>query len=107
MLMGKITRHEAGEFVTSGIYWNRKNWDLTAIGEEGGNLPTENEARYYYQLPLLLVMALAPLAGLAFILFLAVAVPVMVVYSVPSAIAGAIRRRRRTRGTFRPTEVQR
>jgi hypothetical protein len=69
MLKGKITRHEAGEFVTSGIYWNRKSWDLTAIGEEGGILPTENDSRYYYQLPLLLVMALAPLAGLAFILF--------------------------------------
>ena len=106
MLKGKITRHEAGEFVTGGIYLNRKSLDLTAIGEEGGSLPTENDA-HYYKLPLLLVMALAPLAGLAFILFLAVAVPVMVVYSVPSAIAAAIRRRRRTRGMFRPTGMHR
>lgn len=106
MLKGKITRHEAGEFVTGGIYLNRKSLDLTAIGEEGGSLPTENGAHYYYRLPLLLVMAMAPLAGLAFILFLAVAVPVMVVYSVPSAIAAAVRRRR-NRKTFRQAGMHR
>lgn len=108
MLMGKITRHQAGEFVTGGIYWNRKSWEFTAIGEEGGRLPTENDALYYYQLPLLLVMALAPFAGLAFILFLAAAAPVMLVYSIPSAIVAAVRRRRRVReSSFPPTGVRR
>ena len=105
MFLGKITRHEAGEFVDGGIYLNRKSWDLTAIPEEGGRLPAENG--HYYRLPLLMVMALAPIAGLAFILFLAVAVPVMVVYSVPSAILAAIRRRRRAKGTFRPAGMHR
>lgn len=105
MLKGKITRHEAGEFVTGGIYLNRKSLDLTAIGEEGGTLPAENDA-HYYKLPLLLVMALAPLAGLAFILFLAVAVPVTIIYSIPSAIAAAVRRRRNRR-TFRPAGMHR
>ena len=107
MLMGKITKHEAGDFVNGGIYWNRKSWDLTAIPEEGGCLPAEDDGRYYYRLPLLLVMALAPIAGLAFILFLAVAVPVMVVYSVPGAIVAAIRRRRRAKGTFRHAGMHR
>ena len=107
MLKRMVTRHEAGEFVPAGIYWSRKSWDLTPISEEGGYLPTENEARYYYRLPLLMVMALAPVAGLAFILFLAVAVPVMVVVSVPSAIVAAIRRRRRGKGTFTPAGMHR
>lgn len=101
MLMGKITKHRAGEFVPGGIYWNRKSWELTPIEEEGGRLPTENDATYYYQLPLLLVMALAPLAGLAFILFLATAVPVMIIYSAFAAIGRALHRVRRPPGTLR------
>lgn len=107
MFKERLTRHEAGEFVPGGIYWNRKSWDLTTISEEGGYLPTEHGEVIYYRLPLLLVMALAPLAGIAFVLFLAVAVPVMVIYSVPGAIAAAIRRRRRPKGTFRPAGMQR
>lgn len=101
MFRNRLTRHEAGEFVPGGIYWNRKSWDLTTISEDGGYLP-EDGATHYYRLPLLLVMALAPMAGLAFVLFLAVAVPVMLIYSIPGAIANAIRRRRRPKGTFRP-----
>ena len=102
MLKRMLTKHEAGEFVPGGIYWSKKSWDLTVISEEGGYLPNENGARTYYHLPLLAVILLSPLAGLAFILFLAVAVPVMVVVSVPSAILAAIRRRRRGKGSFTP-----
>ncbi len=107
MFKERFTKHEAGEFVPGGIYWNRKSWDLTTISEEGGYLPTDNGALFYYRLPLLLVMALAPMAGIAFVLFLAVAVPVMVVYSVPGAIVAAIRRRRGQKGTFRPAGMHR
>jgi hypothetical protein len=81
MFLGKITRHEAGEFVDGGIYLSRKSWDLTAIPEEGGRLPAENG--HYYRLPLLMVMALAPIAGLAFILF-SIAMPVMVICWCPA-----------------------
>ncbi len=107
MLMGKITRHQAGEFVTGGIYWNRKSWELTGIEGKGGRLPTENGALYYYRLPLLLVMALAPLSGLAFILFLVVAVPVMIVFAVGSAIVAVARRLRGTRGPLPPAGAHR
>lgn len=106
MFKNRLTRHEAGDFVPGGIYWNRKSWDLTTISEEGGYLPADNGATHYYRLPLLLVMALAPLAGLAFVLFLAVAVPVMLIYSVPGAIAAAIRRHR-TKGTLGPAGMHR
>ncbi len=101
MLKGLVTKHEAGEFVPGGIYWNKKSWDLTTISEEGGYLPAEGDGRPYYRLPVLAVILLAPLAGMAFVLFLAVAVPVMVIYSLPGAIAAAIRRRR-NKGSFRP-----
>ncbi len=107
MLKRMVTKHEAGEFVPGGIYWNKKSWDLTTISEEGGYLPNENGSRSYYRLPLLGVILLSPLAGLAFILFLAVAVPVMVVVSIPTAIAAAIRRRRRGKGSFTPAGMHR
>lgn len=107
MLMGMISKHQAGEFVPGGIYWSGKSWELSPIEGEGGRLPTENDALYYYRLPLLLVMALAPLAGLAFILFLVVAVPVMLIYSAASAIAALVRRLRRTRGPFPPAGAHR
>jgi hypothetical protein len=97
-----VTKHEAGEFVPGGIYWSKKGWDLTIISEEGGYLPDENGSRVFYRLPLLAVILLSPIAGMAFVLFLAVAVPVMVVVSVPSAILAAIRRRRRGKGSFTP-----
>jgi hypothetical protein len=96
MLMGRITKHKAGELVTGGIYLNRKSWELAAIGDEGGRLPAEDGAMHYYKLPLLLVMALAPFAGLAFVLFLVVAVPIMFVYSAPRAIGAAFHRVRRS-----------
>lgn len=107
MFKKMITKHEAGGFVPGGIYWNRKSWDLTTISEEGGYLPSDNGALFYYRLPLLLVMALAPMAGMAFVLFLAVAVPVMLVYSAPGAVMAAIRRRRARKGTFRPAGMHR
>ena len=107
MLKRMVTKHQAGEFVPGGIYWNRKSWDLTPVSEEGGYLSEESGSSTYYRLPLLAVILLSPLAGIAFVLFLAVAVPVMVVISVPSAIAAAIRRRRRGKGSFNPAEMHR
>ena len=106
MFRNMITRHEAGELVPGGIYLSRKGWDLTTVSEEGGYLPSEHGEKVFYKLPLLLVLALAPVAGIAFVLFLAVAVPVMVVISVPGAIVAAIKRRR-GRGSFRPAGMHR
>ncbi len=107
MLNKMVTKHRAGEFVPGGIYWSRKTWDLTQIPEEGAHLPAAEGDVCYYQLPLLLVMALGPVAGLAFILFLPVAVPLVILYSIPRAIAAAIRRRRAAKGGFRPAGMHR
>lgn len=102
-----VTRHSAGESVRGGIYWSRKTWDLTQIPEEGGTLPAADGATCYYRLPLPMVMMLGPIAGLAFILFLPVAVPLMVIYSTPKAISAALRRRRESKNKFRPAGMHR
>lgn len=107
MLSKMVTKHRAGEFVPGGIYWSRKTWDLTQVGDEGDYLPAGEGDVWYYRLPLLLVMVLGPMAGLAFILFLPIAVPVVVLYSAPKAIVAAIRRRREAKGKFRPAGMHR
>ncbi len=107
MLTRIVTRHKAGDVVPGGIYWNRKTWDLTPMPQEGGPLRASEGATDYYRLPLLLVMVLGPLAGIAFVLFLPLAVPIMVLYATPKAIAAAIHRRREAKNGLRPAELHR
>jgi len=54
----------------------------------------EGEGVTYYRLPLLLVIAVGPVIGLAFILFLPVAVPAVLIYGIGRRIALAMRGRR-------------
>jgi hypothetical protein len=102
MLNRLITRHKAGDVVPGGIYWNRRGWDLSLMGEEGGRLTTaDGDDNQFYRLPVLLVMLLSPVLGLAFVLFLIVAVPAMLIYSVPKAAIAAVHRRGGITGIFR------
>ena len=72
-------KHNAGEFVPAGTYWNKKAWELTQISEGGDYLPA-GDGVTYYRVPVLLVLALGPVAGLVFILFLPMAVPIVALY---------------------------
>ncbi len=91
-----IKKYRAGQFVPAGTYWSRKNWELLNIPEGGDYLPA-GEGVTYYRVPLLLVLALGPLAGLAFILFLPLAVPLVVLYTAPRVIARHIPWRRHSK----------
>jgi hypothetical protein len=79
MLRKLFKKHEPGAFVPSGTYWNMKAWELLQISESGDYLPA-GEGVTYYRVPVLLVLALGPVAGLAFILFLPLAVPLVALY---------------------------
>lgn len=81
-------KYSPGAPVPSGTYLNRKTWELAHVSESGGSLP-EGEDVAYYRLPLLLVLALGPLAGLAFILFLPLAGVIAAVYMALKVIAGS------------------
>ncbi len=89
-----IRKHNAGQHVPSGTYWNKKTWELVQIPKGGDYLPV-GEGVAYYRVPLLLVLALGPLAGLAFILFLPLAVPLVALYAALKVIASNIPWRRR------------
>ena len=89
-----IRKYGAGQFAPSGTYWNRKTWELVQISEGGDYLPA-GEGVTYYRVPLLVVLTLGPLAGLAFILFLPFAVPLVALYTALKVIASNIPWRRR------------
>lgn len=59
----------AGATVKGGYYLNRDAWDLIAIAGKEGVLPGEPGQRYV-KLPVWSVLALAPLAGGLFVVFL-------------------------------------
>jgi hypothetical protein len=71
-----------------GTYLNRKTWELVHVSEDGAYLKG-GDGVSYNRVPALMVLALGPLAGLAFILFLPLAVPLVGV----NALGGAIGRR--------------
>ncbi len=59
----------AGTTVAGGYYLNRDAWDLVAISGKEGILPGQADERYI-KLPLWAVLALAPMAGGLFVVFL-------------------------------------
>ncbi len=88
-----VKRYGDGQLVPQGLYWNRKTWELTDIPEEGGRLPAGDGATYYH-VPVLWAMVLGPLVGLAFVIFLPLAVPAFILYSLAKAAIGRVSRRR-------------
>ena len=86
-----IRKYSGGTFAPCGTYLNTKEWGFHSVPREGDYL--EGEGVTYYRVPLLAVMALGPLVGLAFILFLPVAVPAVLVYAVARRLVLSIRGR--------------
>ena len=87
--MKMIRKYSGGTFAPCGTYVNTKNWEFHSVPREGDRL--EGEGLIYYRVPLLAVMVLGPLAGLAFILFLPVAVPAVLIYAIGRRIVLSVR----------------
>ena len=94
-----IRKHSGGTFAPCGTYVNTKNWEFQSVPREGDYL--EGASVTYYRVPLLTVMAFGPLIGLAFILFLPVAVPAVLIYAVARRLAMSVRRHRPLRPKLR------
>ena len=84
-----IRKYSGGTFATCGTYVNTKEWGFHSVPREGDYL--EGEGVTYYRVPLLAVMALGPLVGLAFILFLPVAVPAVLLYAIGRRLVMTVR----------------
>ncbi len=85
MLTKMIRKHSGGQFVPGGVYLKNKGWELVPMPEEGGRLPAGEDVTYY-EVPVLLALALAPVVGLAFILFVPILVPLLIVYGLGKVI---------------------
>lgn len=58
-----------GTRVKPGFYWNLRTWTLATISDRPGELPG-GEAHRYVKLPVVALLALAPLMGAAYVMFL-------------------------------------
>ncbi len=63
-----MLRYRGGELVKAGTYLSLRTGEFVAIHREGGKLPGETRVQYL-RAPLPGVMAVGPLMGLVFILF--------------------------------------
>lgn len=63
-----MTTYTGTQNVEPGLYLNLKKFSVKSIDEAGPLPGTENDT--YYRAPMLLVLATAPLLGLAFVIFL-------------------------------------
>jgi hypothetical protein len=64
-----MTKLNAGTRVMKGYYFNMSNWSLQPVSRDGEQLPGAAGERYF-PVPLLMVFALVPLMGAAFLMFL-------------------------------------
>ncbi|MDI6857486.1 MAG: hypothetical protein QME71_04120 [Dehalococcoidia bacterium] len=95
-MKGKLIKtYSGGQPAPEGIYLKKRAWDLTQLPEGGGHLP--DDGAVYYRVPLAVVMVLGPIAGLAFILFLPVAVMVFAVQMTFRLLFGLLPWRRASR----------
>ncbi len=62
-------RHRGGSRVKWGFYWNLAKWEIVMIPKAGGVLPG-SEGHRYLRMPILLLLALAPVMGGLYVVFL-------------------------------------
>lgn len=66
-------RYQEGAFVKEGTYLSLRAGEFVSIGEEGGRLPDMGVS--YVAVSPVIALLVGPLAGLAFVIFLPLAVP--------------------------------
>jgi hypothetical protein len=64
-----MLRHQGGDQVKAGFYFNLDGWEVTTLSGEGGMLAGPADTSYV-RLPLPLLLVVAPLLGAAFAMFL-------------------------------------
>jgi hypothetical protein len=64
-----FSRHNGGDQVTFGFYWNRTEWEAQIVPAGGGVLKGEAGTRYL-RMPALALLVVMPLMGAAYAMFL-------------------------------------
>ena len=76
--------YQPGEAAPAGTYWSTKTFEMVQIAQEGEPLPA-SEGKYV-RAPLALMLLVAPLAGLAFVIFLPFAVPAIAIHALGTRV---------------------
>ena len=64
-----MLRHQGGETVKAGFYFNCATWEISTLSGHGGVLAGSADTRFL-RMPLPLLLAAAPMMGAAFAMFL-------------------------------------
>jgi hypothetical protein len=64
-----MLRHQGGDKVKAGFYFNTGSWEVTTVSGQGGVLAGAVDHRYL-RVPLPMLLVFAPLMGAAFAMFL-------------------------------------
>jgi hypothetical protein len=64
-----MLRHQGGDKVKAGFYFNMASWEVSTMSGQGGVLAGASDERYL-RVPLPLLLMLAPMMGAAFAMFL-------------------------------------
>ncbi len=84
-----FSQHHGGTIVDGGIYWSRRAMEFVPVPASGGTLPGGHEDAYI-RTPILLVLLLGPMMGLAFAMFLPLSGILGVVGIVAGRLYGAV-----------------
>lgn len=96
-----MKRWVGGTKVGPGFYWRREAWEIVPVSAPGGLLPGGHEERYV-RVPALAMLALAPVMGGAFAVFLPFIGFAMVMREVGRRVAKAFRARKPVEAAARP-----
>jgi hypothetical protein len=94
--------YQPSEAAPAGTYWSTKTFEMVRVAQEGDPLPAGDGK--YVRAPLALMLLVAPLAGLAFVIFLPFAVPAITIHALGTRVlrrAGASRVAEESRARIR------
>ncbi len=86
-----MARHFGGSLVHGGYYWNPKAWSVTPIPDEGGMLPGDH-ADGYVKIPILAALALMPIVGGLFVVFVPLIGFGLTFYAIARKLAGGAKK---------------
>ena len=64
-----MLRHQGGDKVNAGFYFNMDSWEISTLSGQGGVLAGASDSRYL-RVPVPILLAFAPMMGAAFAMFL-------------------------------------
>lgn len=86
-----MTTCSGGTAVRSGYYWNLGKWEVIPVEKNGGQLPGGRGDKFL-RIPILVVLALLPMLGGLFVVFLPVIGFALTLYAATRPIVGLFQR---------------